>query len=892
MKLGKSGFPRRFMAALLSAALMIPMMATSAFAAEENLITTPTKLPDAIKDVSYAVKMESDRDVAIWRADALPDGLTINSDSGVISGIPTTAGDYNVFITDYNYGGNPNLKQFTLKVLDSASVPVITIPANGSRVMEEGHLGVAYREQFEATGGDIHWYAEGLPAGLNIDLTTGLVTGIPTESGKFTVTITAENTAGNEVRDYSLEITSIPEIATTGLPDGMKDEPYNTTLRADGDGNITWFAENLPRGLEIESSTGIISGTPVESGKFDVTITASSTAGEDTITLTLVIGEEEPEIEVPSITTTTLASGMVGEEYTAEFKADGTAPFTWSANGLPDGLSMNKDTGVISGEPVSAGTFSVDVTAANEAGEDTVSLSLVINASPSSYTISGSIDNGGRIEGANPQTVRGGNDSEMMKFVPADGFRIQKVLVNGIEETSARGKTSYTFEAVSNVDKDYIIVVTTERIPSREAGLGIDNITVNYGDDISATNAGGEVEVGNVSDYDEVGFRAGQHTVAFIPEDGWEHASTFDVAVTDENMNVTRFTMKVPYSTGSLSIANSSSGTQDEWDDLFPEAKATVRGRTVSIRFADDADDMPYQVFVEAGFEPTLTARASSNGGDVSASNYSVYAEADSRYKVSKVVLVDPVTDKSLTITNLPKRENSRGEYYDRDTGDFAGLLNTRIGGETAKVWIEGNIDVIKSGGYITEMDVYLDELPIALKAEVSFSKRNADDTENDDYDQYIFDDNTGNLTIKNVVKNGSNNKAFTFTLYFPAGARDEEYEIDGDVRGWVEHGDQIILYGGEQATIYGLPEGTRYSIEMDDPGARYKTDIDVSNGDELEDTLDTGNFSIRDGKLTTVVFTNVGGQTDTDTPAANGGNGTTTPVVDDGKKDNPHTGR
>ena len=141
-------------------------------------------------------------------------------------------------------------------------------------------------------------------------------------------------------------------------------------------------------------------------------------------------------------------------------------------------------------------------------------------------------------------------------------------------------------------------------------------------------------------------------------------------------------------------------------------------------------------------------------------------------------------------------------------------------------------------------------------------------------------------------MKEGSKNKAFTFTLYFPSGARNEEFEVDGDVNGWIKHGGQIVLYGGEQATIYGLPEGTKYSIEMENPGDRYKTDIDVSNGEEIKDTLDTGNFSIRDGKLTTIVFTNIGGQSDTDVPAADTGNGSTTPIKDNGKKDNPHTGR
>lgn len=946
----KNSVSKRILSATMATVMAIPMT-TTAFG---QIITE--QLPDGVNGHEYYVALETTEPSPAWSASGLPSGMSIHPTAGVLQGTPTEEGTFTVEIKD-TQGGKST--QYILEILNAVSKPDITTSA-----LPKGKLEKPYRAIMDATGGSIQWSCDSLPAGLNIDPITGVIEGTPSESGKFNFEVTAKNKQGEDKVSFTLEIADKVEIVTSNLPNGEVNTSYEVQLETADKGEYSWNAVGLPNGLAIDKSTGKISGIPTESGTFGFVVTAEANGNKVQKQFSLIINDTR----IPHITTRELKAGEVGNAYHMNLEANGGAVNSWTVAGLPNGLSFNRSTGEITGTPMVEGEFDIDITAANNKGSDKVTLKLVItnlyrptitvkdlpdgrvgdayrfqmtvtgpavtdwsaaglpeglninpdtgvisgtpakdgtykvmivarnaNASateeyemvvdpiPGTFTVSATIDNNGTIIGKNPQTVKGGENSEALTFKAENGYRLASVKVNGNEVAEARNSTSYTFGAVFGIDKNYTIEVKTEKIPSREAGLGIDNTTANNDENISKTNAGGTVKVENQSSYDKIGFHTNQNTVSFTPADGWEHAATFDVIVTDRDANTTRITMKVPYSSGALYIAGSSEESQAAWDTFFPGAKATVRGDTVTIRFADDVNDMPYQVQVNVHFEPTLNVKTTSGNGYVSASDLSIYAEADDKYKISKIRLVDPDTGKGITITDLPKRENSRGEYYDRDTGDFAGLLTTQIAGDPARVWIEGNIDITKDRSYVVEADVTLDELPIALKGEISFVRRNSDSANDTDYDEDVYyEDGTGNLTIKMNTENVSRNKAFEFTLYFPSHARDEEFEIDGDVNGWVEHGDTIVLYSGEQATIYGLPEGARYSIEMDDPGSKYDISYDVSNGED-GDGLDTGNFSIRDGKVTTIKFFS--------SVSSSSGN-TTHPNTDDGIKDNPHTGR
>jgi|GEM_PF-7094970 len=76
------------------------------------------------------------------------------------------------------------------------------------------------------------------------------------------------------------------------------------------------------------------------------------------------------EIVPPTITTDSLLNGTVNTPYNARLEVDGIGTISWDVvqGSLPNGLTLNRDTGVISGSPSSAGQFNFTIRVANVVG--------------------------------------------------------------------------------------------------------------------------------------------------------------------------------------------------------------------------------------------------------------------------------------------------------------------------------------------------------------------------------------------------------------------------------------------------------------------------------------------------------------------------------------------
>ena len=127
-----------------------------------------------------------------------------------------------------------------------------------------------------------------------------------------------------------------------------------------------------------------------------------------------------------TITTATLPDGKVGEAYSQTLIATGTAPITWSIDGgLPAGLSLNADTGEISGTPTADGTAKFTVKATNSAGSDTKELSITITKAPAAeYTVTVTTVGGGTASASHAKAAAG--TTITLNATPDKGYHLKE----------------------------------------------------------------------------------------------------------------------------------------------------------------------------------------------------------------------------------------------------------------------------------------------------------------------------------------------------------------------------------------------------------------------------------------------------------------------------------
>jgi len=292
---------------------------------------------------------------------SLPNGLSLNPATGLISGTPTAAGNFTVKVTDVNGQMSTAVCPITIT---SVSVPMIQCSANST-----GEVGVPVSIQISATGGTQPYtfsIATGsLPNGLSLNPATGLISGTPTAAGSFTVKVTDAN---NQMSTGTCPITIIsgPVIQCSANSTGQVGSPVSIQISATGGTQPYTFSiasGSLPNGLSLNPATGLISGTPTAAGSFTVKVTDAKgqmSTGTCPITITSVAG--------PVIQCSANSTGEVGVPVSIQISATGgTQPYTFSiaSGSLPNGLSLNSATGLISGTPTAAGSFTVKVTDAN-----------------------------------------------------------------------------------------------------------------------------------------------------------------------------------------------------------------------------------------------------------------------------------------------------------------------------------------------------------------------------------------------------------------------------------------------------------------------------------------------------------------------------------------------
>ncbi|MEZ5302312.1 MAG: putative Ig domain-containing protein [Verrucomicrobiales bacterium] len=216
----------------------------------------------------------------------------------------------------------------------------------------------------------------GLPDGLGYSPFSGQLTGYVAHAGFYPVQVGVTNNAGT-----SWTTLTIRAAANPNPPDfppmsafGMVGQPFSYRIPATND-PFLFEALSLPIGLHLNTQTGLITGTPEQAGSVFATVTATNLfgSGSDFISFYFDVPAGFPQLNNP---------GGIAATGGAPFSITLTAtngPVTFSATGLPDGLSLHPTSGVLSGTPREWGQFRPVVRVTNGAGATASTLDLWVN---------------------------------------------------------------------------------------------------------------------------------------------------------------------------------------------------------------------------------------------------------------------------------------------------------------------------------------------------------------------------------------------------------------------------------------------------------------------------------------------------------------------------------
>jgi large repetitive protein len=366
------------------------------------------------------------------------------------------------------------------------------------------------------------------------------------------------------------------KITTTSLPNGNANQPYTASVAAIGGAQPYKFTiGGLPPGLTSDT-TGAISGTPTNGGNFNVTVQVTDNAGgTDSVTLTLNISGLAISVM--------LLDGKQGANYSGSVSVSGgAAPYKLVITGLPPGLTatVSGASATISGQPTTAGTFTVTVQA-TDSKNASASGPFRINITTAGLTLGSGSAAGGMVGQPYSQcvTVNGGTPPfTFSATLPAAGLSIDPatgcisgtptvggavtVTIGVTDSTGAKNSVTFTVNftlpALSPVN---FTGLGTAADPRTQPGFGV-AITGPYPVDITGTLTLA-FKPATGADTGEVTFATGSRTLTFtIPASSTTAVFTIPTAALQTGTVAGSITITASFSAGGTDITPSPAPTR------------------------------------------------------------------------------------------------------------------------------------------------------------------------------------------------------------------------------------------------------------------------------------------------------------------------------------------